>query len=117
MFEVEEQRITNAEIHKHANVADILIYLTRRSLRWISKLARMLMNRLRHHLLAAWVQNPRKRGRPQANCATRTMIHSLQQALQDQVSDQAPLSKWIETAQDIELWNASSISGTRSPAS
>jgi hypothetical protein len=38
MFEVEEQRITNSKIHKHANVPDILIYLTRRSLHWISKL-------------------------------------------------------------------------------
>jgi hypothetical protein len=46
MFEVEEQRITNAEIQKCANVPDILIFLTRRSLRWIGKLARMPMNRL-----------------------------------------------------------------------
>jgi hypothetical protein len=48
MFEVEEQRITNAQTRKRANVPDILIFLTRRSLRWIGKLARMPMNRLPH---------------------------------------------------------------------
>ena len=30
---------------------------------------------------------------------------SLQQVLQDQVSDQAPLSEWIDTAWDVKLWN------------
>jgi len=104
MFEVEEQRITNTEIRKRANVPDILIFLTRRNLRWIGKLARMPMNRLPRRLLAAWVQNPRKRGRPQANLRN-TMIDSLQQALQDQISDQAPLSEWIDTARDTKLWN------------
>jgi hypothetical protein len=104
MFEVEEQRITNAETRKRANVRDILIFLTRRSLHWIGKLARMPMNRLPRRLLAAWVQNPRKRGRPQATLRN-TMIDSLQQVLQDQVSDQAPLSKWIDTARDVKLWN------------
>jgi hypothetical protein len=39
MFKVEEQRITNTEIRKRANIPDILIFLTRRSLRWIGKLA------------------------------------------------------------------------------
>jgi hypothetical protein len=33
------------------------------------------------------------------------MIESLQEALQDQASQHAPLSKWIETAQDEKLWN------------
>jgi hypothetical protein len=28
-----------------------------------------------------------------------------QQALQDQVSDQGPLSEWIDTARDVKLWN------------
>jgi hypothetical protein len=104
MFKVEEQRITNAEIRKHANVPDILLYLTRRSLCWIGKLARMPMNRLPRRLLAAWVQNPRKRGRPQPTLCN-TMIDLLQQALQDQVSNQAPLSEWIDTARDVKLWN------------
>jgi hypothetical protein len=97
MFEVEEQRITNAEIQKCANIPDILIFLTRRSLRWIGKLARMPMNRLPCRLLATWVQNPHKRGCPQATLHN-IMIDSLQQVLQDQVLDQGPLSKWIDTA-------------------
>jgi hypothetical protein len=58
MFEVKEQRITNAQTQKHANIPDILIFLMRRSLRWIGKLARMPMNRLPRRLLAAWVKNP-----------------------------------------------------------
>jgi hypothetical protein len=58
MFKVEEQRITNAQTWKRANVPDILIFLTRRSLHWIGKLARMPMNRLPCRLLAAWVKNP-----------------------------------------------------------
>jgi hypothetical protein len=58
MFEVEEQRITNAQTRKHANVPDILIFLMRRSLHWIGKLARMPMNRLPGQLLATWVKNP-----------------------------------------------------------
>jgi hypothetical protein len=33
------------------------------------------------------------------------MIESLQEAIQDQVSQHAPLSEWIETAQDERLWN------------
>jgi hypothetical protein len=33
------------------------------------------------------------------------MIKLLQEALQDQVSQHAPLSEWIETAQDEKLWN------------
>jgi hypothetical protein len=57
MFEVKEQRITNAQTRKHANVPDILIFLARRSLRWIGKLARMPMNRLPCNLFAAWVNN------------------------------------------------------------
>jgi hypothetical protein len=64
MFEVKKQRITNAQTRKRANVPDILIFLTRRSLCWIGKLARMPMNRLPRQLLAAWVKNPQKRGRP-----------------------------------------------------
>jgi hypothetical protein len=58
MFEVKEQRITNAQTRKRANIPDILIFLMRRSLRWIGKLARMPMNRLPRQLLAAWVKNP-----------------------------------------------------------
>jgi hypothetical protein len=104
MFEVEEQRITNAQTRKRANVPNILIFLTRRSLRWIGKLAKMPMNRLPRRLLAAWVKSPRKRGRPQSTLRN-TMIESLQEALQDQVSQHAPLSEWIETAQDEKLWN------------
>jgi hypothetical protein len=30
---------------------------------------------------------------------------SLQEALQDQVSQHAPLSEWIEATQDEKLWN------------
>jgi hypothetical protein len=45
MFEVEEQRITNAQTQKHANIPNILIFLMRRSLHWIGKLVRMPMNR------------------------------------------------------------------------
>jgi hypothetical protein len=104
MFEVKEQSITNAQTQIHANVPDILIFLMRRSLRWIGKLARMPMNRLPRQLLAAWVKNPRKRGRPQSSLPN-TMIESLQKALQDQVSQHMPLSEWIETAQDEKLWN------------
>jgi hypothetical protein len=103
MFEVEEQRITNTEVRKRANVPDILIFLTRRNLRWIGKIARMPMNRLPRRLLAAWVQNKRKAGRPQ-NTLRNTMIDSLQQVLGDQVSEHAPLSEWIETAKDEILW-------------
>jgi hypothetical protein len=29
----------------------------------------------------------------------------LLRVLQDQVSDQAPLSEWIDTARDVKLWN------------
>jgi hypothetical protein len=82
MFEVKEQRITNAQTAIRANVPDILIFLMRRSLRWIGKLARMPMNRLPRQLLAAWVKKPRKRGRPQSSLRN-TMIKSLQKALQD----------------------------------
>jgi hypothetical protein len=104
MFEVKEQRITNAQTQKCANVPDILIFLTRRSLCWIGKLARMPMNRLPCQLLATWVENPQKIGRPQSTLCN-TMIESLQEALKDQVSQYAPLSEWIETAQDEKLWN------------
>ena len=64
----------------------------------------MQMNRLPRRLLAAWVKNPWKQGRPQSALCN-TIIESLQEALQDQVSQHAPLSEWIETAQDEKLWN------------
>jgi hypothetical protein len=64
----------------------------------------MPMNRLPRQLLAAWVKNSKKRGRPQSTLHN-TMIKLLQEALQDQVSQHAPLSEWIETAQDEKLWN------------
>ena len=32
------------------------------------------------------------------------MIDSLQQVLEDQVSEHAPLSEWIETAKNERLW-------------
>jgi hypothetical protein len=48
MFKIKEQRITNAQTQKCANVPDILIFLMRGSLCWIGKLARMPMNRLPH---------------------------------------------------------------------
>jgi hypothetical protein len=68
MFEVEEQRITNAEIRKQANVPDILLYLTRRSLCWIGKLARMPMNRLPRRLLAGHPgPKPTKKRMPTSN--------------------------------------------------
>ncbi len=44
------------------------------------------------------------------------MIKSLQEALQDQVSQHVPLSEWIETAQDEKLWNYINLNGTRLPA-
>jgi hypothetical protein len=100
MFEVEEQRITDAQTRKRAIVPAILIFLMRRSLRWIGKLAGMPMNRLPRRLLATWVKNPQKQGRPQSTLCN-TMIELLQEALQNQVSQHAPLSEWIETAQDV----------------
>jgi hypothetical protein len=92
MFEVKEQRIADAQTRKHANVPAILIFLMRRSLRWIGKLAGMPMNRLPRQLLAAWVKNPRKQGIPQSTLRN-TMIELLQEALQDQVSQHVPLSE------------------------
>jgi hypothetical protein len=103
MFEVEEQRITNATIWERTNVPDILILAQRRQLRWIGKLARMPMKRLPRRLLAAWVENPRKRGRPQTSLRN-TMIETLKEALDDQVSKDAPLEEWIDSAKDRSLW-------------
>jgi hypothetical protein len=103
MFEVEEQRITNTMIRERTNVPDILILAQRRQLRWIGKLARMPMKRLPRQLLAAWVNNPRKRGRPQTSLRN-TMIETLQEALDDQVSKDAPLEEWIDSAKDQRLW-------------
>jgi hypothetical protein len=103
MFEVEEQRITNTTIRERTNVPDILILAQRRQLRWIGKLARMPMKRLPRQLLAAWVNNPRKRGRPQTSLRN-TMIETLQEALDDQVSKDAPLEEWIDSAKDQRLW-------------
>jgi hypothetical protein len=115
MFKVKEQRITNAQTRKHANIPDILIFLTRRSLCWIGKLARMPMNRLLRRLLATWLKNPQKRGRPQSTLHN-TIIELLQEALQDQVSQHAPLSEWIEQHKMRNSGTTSLTNGTRFPA-
>jgi hypothetical protein len=102
MFKVEEQRITNAQTWKCACQCTWYYHLPHEKI--IGKLARMPMNRLPHQLLATWVKNPWKRGRPQSTLRS-TTIELLEEALQDQVSQHAPLSEWIEIAQDEKLWN------------
>ena len=104
MFEVEEQRIRNADVRNRADVPDILVFARRRQLRWIGKLARMPSQRLPRRLLTAWVQNPRKRGRPQFNLRN-TMIETLQEALDDQVDEHGCLHGWIDTARNKNLWD------------
>jgi hypothetical protein len=93
MLEVKEQSITNAQTQKWANVPDILIFLTRRSLCWIGKLARMPMNRLPRRLLAAWVKNPQKRGRP-------ATVHPMQH--HDQITPRSPPGPSVPTR--TSLW-------------
>jgi len=62
------------------------------------------MDRLPRRLLAAWAVNPRRRGRPQLNLRN-TMTESLQEVLDTQVSDNAPLIEWIDTARNPGSWS------------
>jgi hypothetical protein len=96
MYEVEEQWIS----HQCQDLKNVPTSKTSLS----SSQEKNATNRLPHCLLATWVSNPRKKGCLQASLYN-TMINllHLQQALQDQVSESAPLSKWIETAQDEKL--------------
>jgi len=62
------------------------------------------MDRLPRRLLAAWDVNLRRRGRPQLNLRN-SMIEMLQEVLDMQVPDNAPLKEWIDTARDPGLWS------------
>jgi hypothetical protein len=55
--------------------------------------------------LPPWSKTHKKEGDNSPPYATATMLKSLQEALQDQVSKHTPISKWIEAAQGKKLWN------------
>ena len=68
MYEVQEHKITNQMIRtQFYNTPDIVQIIQKRQTNWISAIAKMSYDRLPRKLLASWVQEPRKIGRPQAS--------------------------------------------------
>ena len=76
--------------------------IKKRQLNWIGKLARLPEERLPRQLLAAWVQNPRKRGKPQL-----TLRNSMAKALETIIPEsgkEAPLNLWLPWAENDVAW-------------
>jgi Reverse transcriptase (RNA-dependent DNA polymerase) len=97
IIEVQDYKITNKAIRNlFCNIPDILDIIKARQMNWISSISKMTTQRLPRKLIASWIDEPRKRGRPQttyrnsyADCIA-TLIPSISTSL--------PLKHWLNIA-------------------
>ena len=103
MMNVEALKITNEMVRREFNnITTMENMIKKRQLNWIGKLARLPEERLPRQLLAAWVQNPRKRGKPQL-----TLRSSMAKALETIIPEsgkEAPLNLWLPWAENDVAW-------------
>ena len=103
MLNVEALRITNEMVRKEFNnITTMENMIKKRQIIWIGKLARLPENRLPRQLLSAWVQNPRKRGKPQL-----TLRNAMAKAIETIIPDsgmEAQLNKWLPWAENKVAW-------------
>ena len=103
MLNVEALRITNEMVREEFNnITTMENMIKKRQIIWIGKLARLPENRLPRQLLSAWVQNPRKRGKPQL-----TLRNAMAKAIETIIPDsgmEAQLNKWLPWAENKVAW-------------
>ena len=103
MYMVEHEHITNFQIRAlFFNIPSILKIIQARQLKWLGKISVMEKNRMPRQLLACWIQNPRKRGRPQLN-----IRNNYTEALTNffpQMNQKALLKTWFPTVSSPD-WN------------
>ena len=80
-------------------IMDIEQYYNIRVLRWMGNLVRMSDERIPKHMLTAYVQNPRKLGRPQMNLG-----HVYEKVLRKS-NISTSFRIWTEIAKDEKKWS------------
>jgi exonuclease III len=111
MFQVERDRIKNETVRKRFdNIPHILDLITLRQANWIGKIAKMNDERMPRKLLASWVNNPRKVGRPQL-CYRQTFTRTINSIVDSDYNGtlklwmpQATTDEW--TKKIAEWWTA-----------
>jgi hypothetical protein len=105
MLNVEALKITNIMVRREFNnITTMENMIKKRQLIWIGKLARLPESRLPRQLLAAWVQNPRKRGKPQL-----TLRNTMAKAIETIIPSagmEATLLEWLPWAEDNKAWDS-----------
>jgi hypothetical protein len=104
MHEVQEHRITNESLRQQfCNIPDILQIILKRQLNWIGSIAKMDFTRLPRKLIASWLDETRKVGRPQS-----TFRNSFARAIRMLIPTSRPtlpLIDWIDIAA-TKQWDA-----------
>jgi hypothetical protein len=97
MHEVQEQKITNASIRESfCGIPDIINIIQKCQMHWIGSIARMNTLRLPRKLIASWLDDTRKVGRPQSTF--RNSFSNAIKILLPSVQPSLPLIDWIDTA-------------------
>ena len=103
MYMVQNEKITNVQIKTmFYNTPSINKIIKARQLKWLGKIAKMENDRMPRKLLASWIKNPRKPGRPQLN-----IRNSFAKALSEFFPKMrnAELKHWIPTLASKEWKN------------
>jgi hypothetical protein len=102
MFQVEQDRIKNETVRQRFdNIPHILDLVTLRQANWIGKMALMDDKRMPRQLLASWVNNPRKVGRPQL-CYRQTFARTIKQIVESDYNGTFKL--WMPQASTSNEW-------------
>eukprot|EP00978_Attheya_sp_CCMP212_P047230 scaffold421275_cov58-Attheya_sp.AAC.1 len=103
MLNVEALRITNVMVRRELNsITTMENMIKKRQLILIGKLTRLPENRLPRQLLATWVQNPRKRSKPQFTLRN-TMVKAIETIIPS-AGMEATLLEWLPWAKDNAAW-------------
>lgn len=102
MHHVRTHRIANWKVRKTFNATKLTDTIAIRQLKWLKRIANMQQERLPRQLVTAWVNQPRKTGKPQL-CLRHTYANSLQKILPE-MSDQACLCEWMPHLRDKTSW-------------
>jgi hypothetical protein len=102
MYEVEEKKITNKQIRKQIDIAEIDDIIAKRQLNWLGKIARMDENKLPLKMLSCCSPEPRLHHHPKI-----TIRNSLVKAFQrvdPELSPKGVLAEFWEQAKDPAQW-------------
>jgi hypothetical protein len=102
MLQVEQDRIKNETVRERFDkIPHILDLITLRQANWIGKMAIMNDERMQRKLLASWVNNPRKVGRPQL-CYRQTFARTINSIVDSDYNGTFKL--WMPQATTSQEW-------------